>query len=261
MNATVAAISPKLPDAHPFAWLRVYAIEARYEFLRVLRYPGFAIPTLVFPLMFYALFGLLLGGGSTPRATYLLASYGVFAIIGPALFGFGVGVAIERQNGWLELKRIAPMPIGAYFFAKIVMSMLFALIVVCLLSVLAVGFGGVSVGFGQWLLLLAVLLIGVLPFCALGLYIATLAKGQSAVAIVNLVYLPMSVLSGLWMPITTFPPFMQKLAVIFPAWHLNQMALAVVGQTTTVRPLAHSAVLLAMSTLCLWLAARRLRAA
>ncbi len=242
-------------------WLAAHLHEARYELLRLLRYPGFAIPTLVFPLMFYALFGLLLGGPSTQRAAYLFASYGVFAIIGPALFGFGVGVALERQNGWLELKRIAPMPISAYFFAKIVMSMIFALLVVCLLSGLAVGVGGVQISLAQWLLLLAVWILGVLPFCALGLLIATLVKGQAAVALVNVIYLPMSVLSGLWMPITVFPPVMQKLAVIWPAYHLNRLALAAVGQAESSHPAGHVLTLLAMSALFLVLAARRLRSA
>jgi ABC-2 type transport system permease protein len=76
---------------------------------------------------------------------------------------------------------------------------------------------------------------------------------------VNLVYLPMSILSGLWIPLMVFPPIMQKLAVIWPAWHLAQMALGVIGQLHDVRYAAHAAVLLAMTTLFLSLAALRLR--
>ena len=239
----------------------LYLAEARAELLRVLRTPSFAAPTLAFPLVFYVMFAIVLPGnwGELQRATYLLATYGVFGVIGPALFGFGVGLAMDRQQGWLELKRVSPMPTSAYFFAKIAMSQVFALAVFTLLSIAAIGFGGVHIAIGTWLLLLATLLLGTLPFCALGLWIGTLVKGQSAVAVVNLVYLPMSVLSGLWIPLMVFPPVVQKLAVLWPAWHLSQMALGVVGQAHEVRYAMHAGALLAMSALFLALASLRLR--
>jgi ABC-2 type transport system permease protein len=105
------------------------------------------------------------------------------------------------------------------------------------------------------------LLLGTLPFCAMGLWLGTLVKGQSAVALVNLVYLPMSVLSGLWMPLFVFPPLIQKLAVLWPSWHLAQMALGAVGQAQDVRFGLHAAVLLATTAVFLALAALRLRKA
>jgi len=255
MNSLIAATEPSLMVP------RIYAREAWYEFLRQLRTPAFALPTLIFPLVFYVLFAIVLPGrwGSFDRGAYLLATYGVFGVMGPALFGFGVGLAIERQNGWLALKQVSPMPTGAYFFAKIAMSLCFGLAVVLLLSTAAVGFGNLQIAFGTWLLLVAVLLLGTLPFCAIGLWIGTLVKGQAAVAIVNLVYLPMAVLSGLWVPLMAFPTLMQKAAVIWPSWHLSQLALGVIGQLQGVRYGLHVFVLLAMTAVFLLLAARRLR--
>ena len=83
------------------------------------------------------------------------------------------------------------------------------------------------------------------------MWIGTLVKGEAAVAVVNLIYLPMSVLSGLWIPLMIFPPVMQQIAVIWPAWHLSQMALGVIGQVHGVRYAMHAAVLLAMTALFL----------
>lgn len=257
--ATIPLVSPAA--SRPPSLARIYLLEAYYEWLKLLRTPAFAVPTLLFPLIFYVLFGVVLSGSMAGyhKATYMLATYGTFGIIGPALFGFGVGVALERQQGWLELKRVSPMPTGAYFFAKIAMSLAFAFAVLVLLSAAAFGLGGVSIAPALWLRLLAVLLLGTLPFCALGLWIGTLVKGEGAVAVVNLIYLPMSVLSGLWMPLMAFPVLLQKLAVIWPAWHLAQMALGVVGQVPGVNYLLHGAVLLAMTCLFLSLAALRMR--
>lgn len=255
--------SSPLPALAGPSLLRIQALESWYELLRVLRTPAFAIPSLAFPVVFYVLFAVVLPGqwGGYQKATYLLATYGVFGVIGPSLFGFGVGLAIEREKGWLELKRVSPMPTFVYFIAKISMSLVFAFAVLCLLTVAAVGFGGVRIAPLAWLQLVATLLLGTLPFCALGLWIGTLVKGQAAVAVVNLVYLPMSVLSGLWIPLFAFPAVLQKLAVAWPSYHLAQMALGVVGQVQGVPYVRHALVLLATTVVFLALAALRLRKA
>lgn len=241
--------------------LRLYALEAWYELLRMARTPAFVIPTLAFPVAFYLMFAVLIPGqwGSFQKATYLFATYGVFGVIGPALFGFGVGMAMERESGLLELKRVSPMPIAAYFAAKIAMSLIAALCVVLLLSAAAMGLGEVRMALTDWVLMLGALLLGALPFCALGLWIGSLVKGQAAVGIVNLIYLPMSVLSGLWMPLFAFPEIIQKLAVVWPAWHLAQLALGISGQIEGVNVLLHSAVLIGFTVFFLALAALRLR--
>ena len=55
--------------------LRSYLLEARCEFLRVLREPAFCIPVLAFPAMFYLLFGVVLArGDANAAAQYLLAT-------------------------------------------------------------------------------------------------------------------------------------------------------------------------------------------
>jgi ABC-2 type transport system permease protein len=106
--------------------LRCYGLEAKHEFLRLLRAPSFAVPTLVFPPMFYLLFAVLFGGrsGGFQANIYLLATYGVFGVMSPGLFGFGVSVAMDRERGWLTYKRALPMPPGAYLAAKLAMAML-----------------------------------------------------------------------------------------------------------------------------------------
>ncbi len=240
--------------------LRIYLREALHEFLGVLRTPAFAIPTLAFPAVFYAVFALLLPGQwpEHSKAIYLLATYGTFGVIGPALFGFGVGVAIEREKGWLDLKRASPMPIGAYFFGKMAMSMVFAVIVLLILSALSLAAGKV-IAIDDWMRMVPALVLGTLPFCAMGLFIGTLAKGSGAAAIVNLVYLPMSILSGLWIPLFAFPAIVAKLAVLWPAYHLAQISLGLAGEVEGVRYAMHALALALFTLLFASLAAHRMR--
>lgn len=206
----------------------IYVLEARAQFLTVARTPGFAIPTLVFPLMFYFFFGVMMG--LSPMApTFLLATYGVFGLIGPSLFGFGVGFATERDSGALLLKQTTPMPVGAYLLGRVATALLFGMTIVLGLFLLGAYAAEVTLYRWQWFGLAGVVLSSVIPFCALGLAIGAWVKAQSAVAIVNLVYLPMAFLSGLWIPIPLLPSFVQDVAVVFPAYHQSQIALKVVG--------------------------------
>ena len=79
--------------------LQLLALEARMDALSLFRTPGFVIPSLIFPVMFYLLFGVLFGQGG--QNVYLLASYGCFGVMGPALFKF------RRQCRQRENSRMA----------------------------------------------------------------------------------------------------------------------------------------------------------
>ena len=222
--------------AEPRNLARIYALEARYELLKTLRMPAYAIPTVSFPLLCYVFFGLTFGAGnsagSVSMATYLLATTGTFGVIGASLFGFGVGVAIERGQGWMLLKRATPMPPFAYFSAKIFMALAFSFILVLGLFALGALFGGVAMPALDWFSLAAVLVAGALPFCAFGLFLGYVCGPNSAPAIVNLLYLPMAFLSGLWIPVQALPGFLQTLAPALPPYHLSQLALARVGASS-----------------------------
>lgn len=212
----------------------VLVSESRSELLKALRMPVFTVPVLTFPAVFYALFGIVLGGDGargTATAAYLLASYGTFGVIGAALFGLGAGVAAERGQGWLLLKRATAMPPLAYFLAKTVMSVLVGAGVLALLASLAVSFGGVRLPAASWLLLTITLLLGAVPFCALGCMIGFTAGPNSAPMIANLIYLPMSLASGLWIPIEVLPELMQRIAIFLPPYHLAQLGLGIVRGT------------------------------
>jgi len=217
---------------------RVYWMETKTEFLKYLRMKQYSLSSIGFPLMFYCFFGLAMGqnvpkGAAAPMARYLLATYGAFSVMGCTLFAFGVGVAVERGLGWMQLKRASPMPTAAYFLAKGLASLAFATIVISLLFGLGAVFGGVRMPALQWLAMGGALIAGAVPFCALGLAIGNFAGPNSAPATVNMIYLPLSFLGGLWIPFEFLPKAVQQIAPFLPSYHLGQIALAL--QHTAIR--------------------------
>ena len=232
----------------------VYVTEAKFEFIRMLRMPMFALPALVFPAMFYLLFGVLMGKGKPEVSAYLLATYCIFGVMGPGLFGFGVSVALEKDQGWLKWRRAVPALPGAYFVSKMTMALIFAFIIFVELAVLAITFGGVDLNALQWPQLMVISMLSSLPFCALGLVIGILVNGQAAPAIVNFIYLPMAFLSGLWLPINLLPKFLGALAPIWPSYHASQIALKVIGDDFGTPIWVHISYLAVFTLGMLWLA-------
>lgn len=239
--------------------LGAYLEEARSECLRYMRAPGFMLPIMLFPAMFYLLFGVLMAkSNSADVARYLLASYGVFGVMSPGLFGFGVSLALERDGGLLTFKRALPMPPGAYLLGKMLMAMAAATVVILLLLVMALLLGHVTLRLPEAAALLLTGAFGVLPFCALGMFVGTLIKGQGAPGMLQLIYLPMSFMSGLWFPLPMLPKFLQQIAPVWPSYHLDRLAMAAVGMKQGPL-LPHVLTLCGFAVGFLLLAARRLR--
>lgn len=238
---------------------RSFLLEARYEFVRMLRTPSFTLPTLLFPPMFYLLFGVFMNMGKNFQAShYLMATYCVFGVISPGLFGFGVTVAMEREQGLLTLKRALPMPAHNYLAAKLAMALVFAATIFTILALLGAIAGGVRLDAAQWAQLGLVAVLGVVPFCALGFLVGTLTSGQGAPAVANLIYLPMAFLSGLWIPLFLLPSLVQTLAPVWPAWHLGQLALGAIGQPSSGSAGTHVAYLVVFTAVAFAIASRRL---
>ena len=252
MNANVM---PSMPRSRV---LKAYLQETRSEIVRYLRNPGFIVPMLAFSTVFYLMFGIVLNHGNAMAERYLLASYAVFGVMGPGLFGFGVSLGAERENGLLTLKRALPMPPLAYLLGKMAMAMLMAGIVMTLLLSLGLFAAHVPLSAAQIVAMLATGVFGVLPFCALGLLVGTLVKGQGAPGMVNLVYLPMSFLSGLWMPLSMLPKVLAQVAPVWPSYHLNALMQTAAGMQHGGVAL-HLLALAGFTTAFLLLAARRLR--
>lgn len=237
---------------------QIYATEARHEFLKLIRIPIFAVSTIALPVMFYVLFGVAFGGGEAGdvgATTYMMATYGTFGVIGAALFGFGVSVALERGQGWMRLKRVSPMPPQAYFVAKVVMAATVSALIIAALFVLGATLGGVRMPATQWISLALVLILGALPFSAMGLAFGYLVGPNSAPAMLNLFYLPMAFASGLWIPIHQLPAFVQGIAPALPPYHFAQLALGTVGAAEGGSPALHAGSLLAFTALFLMVAA------
>ncbi len=222
--------------------IRIFGKETKYEFLKLLRAKSFSLSVIGFPVMFYLLFAVAnrnASSGNIHIAKYMLGGYACFGLVGAALFGIGVSLAAERTAGWLEVKRASPMPPMAYLFAKCMTAVAFGLIIVAVLTTMGVTMAGVSLSGGELIRMFGMTIVGSISFASMGLLLALVVPANAAPGIVNLIYLPMSFMSGLWMPIQFLPHWLQRIAPVLPTYHLAQLMLNIFGYANTASMASH----------------------
>jgi ABC-2 type transport system permease protein len=230
MNAlALKSIATHAPRSSDFG---AYLTETRYELMRMMRNPGVAIPVLLLPFALYALFALVIAGEAINKdpntGIFLFSAFALMSVTMPAMFGIGVTLALERDMGLLRLKRAQPAPPAAWVVAKIVSGLVLAVLAYVPILVVALASGKLSLGAEQVAALSGALLLGTIPFTALGLMIGSLATGSAAPAYANLVYLPGCYLSGMFFPL---PTSMYWQAPIWPQFHVEQIAMHLAGIT------------------------------
>ncbi len=256
-------VDPFAMDREPLPIRRVaqaYLAEVKQELRGTLRTAGFAIPFILVPVAIYILFGVVIAGSTIEPGSslpnYLFCSFSAIAAIMPGLFSC-VPLATEREGNLLVLKRALPLPPGAMIVAKVVMAASVAAIAVTLVAVAALILGTVTLSPLQMLIIWAVMIVGTIPFSAIGLLLGSIVSASAAPAWGNLIFLPMMWLSGLFIPL---PGSLEKWVVVWPAFHLNQLALGLAGVTGFIYvPVSLAAgVLIGVTVLCGGLAIRRL---
>ena len=221
MSAEVAPMGPMILQS------------TRVEFLKLLRSPIFSIFSMAMPVLFYVFFGI-----SNARTVVhgvnvgavVLASLAAYAVANVMLLSFGVGVAADRGRKFDVFMRATPLRPAATLIAKVITGLLFALMSLVILFAVAFLVGGLRMEASQWLTLTGRLLLGALPFLALGFAIGYLVSPNAAPAVVNLIALPMYFASGLFIPVDNLPDFVRGVAPYLPAYHYGQIAWEAVGR-------------------------------
>lgn len=205
---------------------------ATAELRKTIRVPSFVVPTVVFPIMFFALFGLpnaKQSAGNISVGAYLMASYGAYAMMTTALFSFGVSIASERALGWNRLLRVTPLSAPSYIGAKLINAFAIGAASLALLFLFAVATAHISLSAVVWMRLVAVLVLGMTPFVMLGLAIGYSVGPSAAAPIANLISLPLAFGSGLFIPIQMLPPAVREFAPWLPSYHLGQLGWNAMG--------------------------------
>ncbi len=207
-------------------------LYTRYELLRTLRNRRFFLLSLGFPLVLY--FVVVSPNREVQDFDGSGISFPLYYMVGLAAFGTmsamlscGARIAAERAVGWNRQLRITPLRPRAYFRVKVLTAYMMALL--SLLALYAAGTSlGVSLTAHQWLEMTGLILVGLLPFAALGIMLGHVLTPDSIGPAMGGGVSLLALLGGTWFPLGSHG-FVYELAQYIPSYWLVQASHVALG--------------------------------
>jgi len=179
--------------------------------------------SVAFPLVFLVLFNAINGGhhiaelGGISYATWFVPGILAYGLIMATFTNLAVSTAIARDLGILKRIRGTAMPTWVFMAGRIVSTLVTALALTAATLGLGVVAYGVHLRTSTLAGLLLTLALGSVCFTTLGLAVtAIIPNADAAPAIVNVIVLPLTFISGIWMVLATAPAWLTTVARFFP---------------------------------------------
>jgi ABC-2 type transport system permease protein len=218
VTATVENDAIRLPSLP-----RLVAARVRYETKTFFRRTQAWVFTLLFPIVFLGLFGFIFDGDfegtNVTYAQVLFAGIIGSSIMSAGFVSLAIGIAFEREQGMLKRLGGMPLPRCAYFLGKVGHVIIVTIMEMIILGVMGVVLFDVSLPTSPSRIatLVWVVALGITGSSLLGIAVGGLAtSGKSAPAVVNLPYVALQLVSGVFIPFNELPRWLTTVAGIFP---------------------------------------------
>jgi ABC-2 type transport system permease protein len=209
-------------------------LYTRFELVRTLRSRRFFLLSIGFPLALYLLIAgpsrdvRDLAGTGIPAPLYFMVGLATFGAIG-AMLSSGARIAGERAAGWNRQLRLTPLPARAYLRTKVVSGYVMALSTVVLLCLAGTALG-VRLPASAWLHMTALLLVGLVPFAALGILIGHVLSNDAVGPAIGGLTAALAFFSGTWFPLGHGT--LADVAQYLPSYWLVQASRVALGGAT-----------------------------
>ncbi|MEX2647228.1 MAG: ABC transporter permease [Gaiellaceae bacterium] len=242
--------------------MRLFLHQLRADQLVFWRNRESAIFVYLFPVLLFLLLGTVYGGTyeGRPVVDYLVASLIAYGVANTAFGGLAIMLVVRRELGILKRIRSTPLPAATYVAAA-----LGSIVVVFVLQTATILLLGKLVYDAHlpsdWLSVALAVALGAAGFCGMGLAAAALIRSaEGAAAVVNVIVLPMTFLSGGFGPTRDFPEFLQTIADVLPLTYFVDIVVGIFidGDAIWTKPGA-VAVLVLWGLIGAAIAARRFR--
>lgn len=217
MTATVATRAR--PGVVTIGWER-----AKFELKVFFREKDAVVFTFAFPVVMMMLLGTIFGneeieGTGVKFGQVLVAGIMASGLASTTFVYLAINIATDRDN--FELKRLmgTPMPKAAYFLGKVVSVLVIGALEIAIVLAIGVAFFDLALpsSAGRWVTFGWVFVLGLSACTLLGIAMSSVPRSaKSAPAVVNLPFVALQFVSGVWLLFSDIPEGLQRVASLFP---------------------------------------------
>ena len=173
-----------------------------------------------FPLVFFFVFGQLFSAGQGNVIFQVVTMVTALGILGNGLYGAGMRAVQERETNVLRRYKVTPISPLPLLMASMASGLVIYIPALLGTLVLAVVVYGMKLP-PNLLSFVLFACLGCLAFRAIGLIISSVVNSmQESMILIQPIYMAMLFLSGITIPITIFPGWLQNVVQFIPANYL-----------------------------------------
>jgi ABC-2 type transport system permease protein len=197
--------------------------------------------TVLLPVLFLLLFSSIfrhvkatVPGGTMPEGIYYVGSIIAYGVIAASFMNLALNVVQYREAGIYKRRRATPVPSGTIIGGRTIVGCVTALVMAAIL--LVIGWFSVSAHLPARTVpaFVVTLVVGAVVFCVLGFAISTLiANADAAQPVLLAVFLPLSFISGIFIPVSSLPHWLADIAKVFPVYPFATALVACYNPHTT----------------------------
>jgi ABC-2 type transport system permease protein len=206
--------------------IRLVLHQTRYDLLtfarnRQARFFTVALPV-IFLVIFASVFGnQLIGPEHIKASTYYVPGIAALAVLTASFSNLVISITTQRELGILKRRRATPAPAGVVIAGRAITSLVVSLGVTSVVITIGAIVYGVDVAPDALGALALPIAVGSLALACLGYAVTTLIASADAAQPATLaITLPLSFISGVYIPSVNLPTALQHIAQAFPLQHL-----------------------------------------
>ncbi|HCT0452581.1 TPA: ABC transporter permease [Staphylococcus pseudintermedius] len=199
---------------------------------RIFRDFKYVLLIIALPMFFYVIYSEIFPQNAAVNGIswkeYSLISLICFGIMGNAINLLGTKVANEKNDNWYAYLKVSVINPNAYMMSYLFSYFLISFIFSVAMILLGYFYNDIHIAFYK--LVEIVILLSVFSFAFLFLALIIGQLGSAAQPIGTIVYLLLSFLGGLWIPIDAMPKHMQAFAEILPSYRYGHIGWSILSE-------------------------------
>jgi ABC-2 type transport system permease protein len=206
--------------------IRLVLHQTRYDLLTFARNRQARFFTVLLPVMFLVIFASVFGNnvvgpGHIKASTYYVPGIAALAVLTASFSNLVIAITAQRELGVLKRRRATPAPASVIIAGRALTAMATsAAVIAVVIAIGSLAYGVHVAAGGLWPLALSVA-VGSLVLAGLGFAVSSaIGSADAAQPAVLALTLPLSFISGVYIPWVQLPSALQHVAQVFPLQHL-----------------------------------------